>query len=293
MPRSLATYTAVAALTLGLAGGAAAMPAFADTAPGPGTPECTAQVDKASQVLDARSALAQAQATVRNDQAAFDKAVAANNTEQDVVANLTAALGTTLTDPIGGVTGLVSQAEVDQAAGAAKSDQSTVTEDLATLNADKAKVATARTDLASAISQQTTALCTGPTTAAPATESVADIDAATDALSCSSSNTDLQAIDKAIAARQAAGQSVGDAETHLSAKVGSLNCSSGAVTSKAAAQTAKDCGCITTTTVTEAPTTAVVTPKTVVATQDDGSTATTSGHEVTDVPAGSVQTGAV
>ena len=77
----------------------------------------------------------------------------------------------------------------------------------------------------------------------------------------------------------------------LGAKLANLSCTSGAITSKAAAQTAKDCGCVTTETTTEAPRTAVR-AVTVNPTQDDGSTATTSGNEVTDVPAGSASTGA-
>jgi hypothetical protein len=174
----------------------------------------------------------------------------------------------------------------------------------------QAAVTAAQTRLTAAIKAQTGLLCLsvgvnvgGQTNGhhdphtTPAVESQEEINAAIDGLTCDSNNKNVQAIDKAIAARQAAHLPVGNSQRRLDAKIASLSCSSGSVTPAAAAQTAKDCGCAPTTVV-EQPTTTVVTPPAIPSvskvspTQDDNSVATTSGNQVTTVPEGSASTGA-
>lgn len=268
MSRSLATYTALAALTLGLAGGVVAVPAFADTAPVAGTQACTDAVNSTTSVTNAKANLA-----------------SAKQTQQNLVNSLAAAK----------VAVPFVQATVDLLT--------------SQLNTQGVSVAQAQAALDRAVARATKALCTGDAPADPATPVVtADptsppvvphtrpetvIDREIDALDCSSSNSDLQVIDRQIAARQAAHQTTVEVTARLNARLASLSCTTGAVTPRAAAQTAHDCGCVVTdtTVVTEAPTSTVVTSKTVVATQDDGSTATTSGNQVADVPAGSASTG--
>jgi hypothetical protein len=258
MLRPLARGLAVSALTAGIA--FAAAPAFAATtdAPVAGTAACTNLVNVQSDVIAAR-------ATLQGD-----------------VNTLNADLRAT---PV-----------VD-----------------ATVAADRARVTQDQAHLDVVVGNVTASLCTGTTTSTPATvtpapttdpttppvvphtRSQAFIDDEIAGLNCDSTNVDLQRIDQQIAARQAAGQEAAEAVSALNAKLAGLNCTAGAVTPKAAAQTARDCGCVT---VTEAP---VVTntdsgqfsAKTVVPSADNGSVATTSGSEVTDVPQGSVQTGAV
>lgn len=195
----------------------------------------------------------------------------------------------------------------------------------ATVAADRIALSQAQSNLNNVVTNVTASLCTGTTTTpaptpapttspatsgaqtpvpfVPHTSTEAAIDNETAALSCASSNTELQRIDRAIAARQAAHLPVREAVNHLNAKLASLHCTSGAVTPQAAVQTAKDCGCVTTTPTgsivineQQAPTAgtsgnSVASSKAVIPTQSDNSVATTSGNQVTDVPAGSAQTG--
>lgn len=276
MSRSLASL-GLAALTLTAAGVLAASPALAATAPAPGTAACTAIVQTdATVVAD--------QKTVDDDQAAVTAAVEAlnaNPTDGDLQTALTTARGA-LTDAKRALKFAQDQATSVLCTGTATSGTSTSTGQF-----DPRRARTT-----------TPAPATSPAVV-PHTVSQATSDSLVDALSCSSSNAELQRIDKQIVADRAAGQTSVAAEVNqrLNAKLASLNCTGdSAVTPKAAAQTAKDCGCDTVvtepTTVTDAPvTTNVITSKTVNPTQSDGSVATTSGNEVTDVPAGSAATG--
>lgn len=262
MLRPLALGVATLAATAGIA--FAAAPAFAATdAPVAGSAECTAAVNGTTSVTTAKTALNSAKETQQDLTNQLAAAKVAVPFHQDVVDTLTAQL-----------------------------------------NSQAVTVATAQRAYDRAVAQATRAICTGstPSTVTPAptpdptsppvvphTRSEAVIDGEIDALSCTSSNADLQTIDRHIAARQVAHQTTAEVVARLNAKLASLNCTSGAVTPKAAAQTAKDCGCVT---VTQAPvvTSSIVTPKTVVPTQDNGSVANSSS--AADVPAGSVQTGA-
>lgn len=267
MLRPLAHGLAISALTVGLA--TAAAPAFAQTttAPVAGTAACTSLVNVQSNVETART-------TLQNDTNTLNTALRANPVND------------------------------------------------ATVAADRAVVAQDQANLDNVISNVTSSLCTGtaaatsntsttttttdpaPVPFVPHTRTVAAIDGEIDALSCTSSNGNLQAIDRQIAARQAQGQDVAEPVARLNDKLASLSCTgNSAVTPQAAAQTAKDCGCVNVVTPSVVAGTVTsgqfssgaVTAKTVVPTESNGSVATTSGSEIAaaNVPAGSVQTGAV
>jgi hypothetical protein len=260
VPRRLAAYTALTALSLGLAFAGAA-PAFAADAPVAGTTACTNLVSVQSDVEQAATAVQKATNTLNTD-------LRANPVSDATVAADRTALG---------------QAQANQT-----NIVNNVTNSLCTGTA--ATTTTTTTDPA------TPTTTVAPRTV-PATETQAQIDAAVDALTCTSTNADVLRIDRAIAARQVAHETTREVTARLHAKIDGLGCSTGAVSRTAAAQTAKACGCVdvtpapvTDTTVAEAPST-VVTYRTVNPTQDDNSVAKTSGTEVTDVPAGSASTG--
>jgi hypothetical protein len=254
--RSLTASTALAALALTLAGGLAAAPALADTAPAPGTSGCTSLVNAQSAVATLQAAVNTATGTLAADQAAgATPATIANDS----------------TGPLG---------------------VQTLTAQLDVLKTTTAKQLC--TGTAAGSSTTTTTATPDPTSppVVPRTRSQADITREIAALSCTSGNSDLQAIDRHIAARQVARQDTHDVVARLNAKLASLSCASGAVTPRAAAQTAHDCGCVTTTESPAPDTSSAVSSKTVVATASDGSVPTLSGQQVTVAPSGSAQTGA-
>lgn len=170
----------------------------------------------------------------------------------------------------------------------------------ATVNAARAKLATDQANLNNVVTNVTASLCTGtavvtpPTTVTPAptfppfvpaNRGVSEISVAIDNLNCASTAADLQRINDAINARAVAGKNVTGLRAHLDARVAQLACTSGPVTAVPPTIVVPP-----TTVVESVPT--VVTSKTVIATKDDGSVATTSGSQVTEVPAGSASTGA-
>jgi hypothetical protein len=241
------------------------------------------------------------------------------------------ALAATTDAPVAGTTACTNlvnvQTDVITARATLQADVNTLNADLratpvvdATVTADRAKVAQDQAHLDVVVNNVTASLCTGTTTADPATvdptpapvtprarpvQTVAQIDDAIDALSCTSSNADVLAVDRAIAARQVQHLPAREPADRLNTRIDSLNCTTGAASRAAAAASAKACGCVLPTTVvtpapvveapvTEAPVTlSPATPySAVVPTQDDNSVATTSGSQIADVPVGSAQTGA-
>jgi hypothetical protein len=242
------------------------------------------------------------------------------------------ALAATTDAPVAGTTACTNlvnvQSDVIAARATLQADVNTLNADLratpvvdATVAADRAKVAQDQAHLDVVVGNVTASLCTGTTTADPATvdptpapvtprarpvQTVAQIDDAIDALSCTSSNADVLAVDRAIAARQV--QHLTRPRARRPTQHPDRLARTAPPVPPAAPppqQSAKACGCVLPTTVvtpapvveapvTEAPVTlSPATPySAVVPTQDDNSVATTSGSQIADVPVGSAQTGA-